>query len=127
VNWTGGLVVATRLGSWMLDGAARSASKGGGSRGVVIGCLALTSRWCSGNDSDWPAQQGDVTPRWQYGSLAARRQGGRRGDVTGSSQRLGRSTLARGVAGISLAGSAARSRGRGWVWNGNKRGIGSGA
>jgi hypothetical protein len=33
-------------------------------------------------------------PRWQCGFLAARRRGGRRGDATGSSQRLGRSTLA---------------------------------
>jgi hypothetical protein len=40
------------LWSWRLDGAARGASKEGGSRGVVTGCLALASRWFSGDDSD---------------------------------------------------------------------------
>jgi hypothetical protein len=117
------------LDNWKLDGAARGASKEGGSRGVargvVAGCLAPTSRQCNDNDSDRPTQQGDATPRWQYSSPAACRRGSRRGDVTGSSRRLGRSTLAWGVVGISPTSSAARSRGRRQVWNGNERGIGS--
>jgi hypothetical protein len=49
------------------------------------------------------------------------------GEATGSSQRLGLSTLARGVSGVSPASSVARSKGRGRVWNGNEHGIGSGA
>jgi hypothetical protein len=76
------------LGSWRLDGAANGASKGGGSkgttRGVVIGCLAPASRWCSGDDSDRLAQQGDTTPRWQCGLPVARKHGGRRRDARGS-------------------------------------------
>jgi hypothetical protein len=48
-------------------------------------------------------------------------------NVTGSSQRLGWSTLVWGVAKISPAGSTVRSRGRGWVWEGTGRRRGSGA
>jgi hypothetical protein len=55
------------LGSWRRDGAARGASKGGGSRGaargVVTGCLAPTSRWYNGDDSNRSAQQDDVMPQ----------------------------------------------------------------
>jgi hypothetical protein len=69
------------LGSWRLDGATCGASKGGGSRGtargVVTGCLAPASRRCSGDDSDRPAQQGNIAPQWQCGLPAARRRGGR--------------------------------------------------
>jgi hypothetical protein len=64
---------------------------------------------------------------WQCGLPAVCRRGGRRRDATGSSQRLAWSTLALGVAGISQAGSAASSRGRGWVWEGTRCHSGSGA
>jgi hypothetical protein len=68
-----------------------------------------------------------VIPRWQRGLPAVRRRGDRQRDAMGSSQRLEWSTLARGVARISQAGSAARSGGRGRVWEGTGHRSGSGA
>jgi hypothetical protein len=119
------------LWSWRLDEAARGASKEGisrgSTRGVVAGFLALASWWFSDDDSDRPTQQDDAMPRRQCGLPVVRRRGGRRRDATGSSQRLGYSTLACGVVGISLVGSTARSRGRGRVWEGTGRRSGSGA
>jgi hypothetical protein len=108
VRWTGGgwwwprgahgrhsawCLCGAGLGSWRLDGAARGASKEGGSRGaargVVAGCLEPASRRFSSNDSDQPTQQDDAMPRRQCSLLAVRRRGSRRRDVTDSSQRLG--------------------------------------
>jgi hypothetical protein len=66
-------------------------------------------------------------PQRQCGLPAVRRRGGRQRDAMGSSQRLGWSTLAQGMARMSPTGSAARSRGRGRVCEGNERGSGSGA
>jgi hypothetical protein len=66
-----------KLGSWRLDGAARGASKEGGSRGaargVVAGCLAPASPQFSGDDSDRPTQQDNAMPRRQCGLPAVYR------------------------------------------------------
>jgi hypothetical protein len=68
----------------------------------------LEQRWAA-------VDNGDGTPRRTATDAMA--QGGKRRDATGSSQRLGWSTLARGVARISSVGNAVSSRG-------NKMGLG---
>jgi hypothetical protein len=60
-------MVPTWRGARQLEArrSARSVSKGGGSRGaargVVVGCLAPASRWCSGDDSYRPVRGCDAS------------------------------------------------------------------